>query len=40
MKETEINRIAWGKLSQDHFERFDRELKTEPKSSILWLKIS
>jgi SAM-dependent methyltransferase len=31
MKETEINRIAWGKLSQDHFERFDRELKSGTK---------
>ena len=27
MNETEANRLAWGKLSQDHFERFDRGLK-------------
>ncbi len=27
MHETEANRQAWGKLSKDHFERFDRGLK-------------
>ncbi|PKM66568.1 MAG: class I SAM-dependent methyltransferase [Firmicutes bacterium HGW-Firmicutes-19] len=26
MKETEINKLAWGKLSQDHFNRFLKEL--------------
>lgn len=25
MKETEINKLAWGKLSQDHFNRFQRD---------------
>jgi SAM-dependent methyltransferase len=27
MKETEINRIAWGKLAKEHFDRFNKELK-------------
>lgn len=31
MKETEANRIAWSKLSQDHFERFNRDFESGTK---------
>lgn len=31
MNETEINRIAWGKLSKEHFDRFTKDLKSGTK---------
>lgn len=31
MKETEANRLAWSKLSQDHFERFNRDFESGTK---------
>jgi SAM-dependent methyltransferase len=31
MKETEANRLAWSKLSLEHFERFDRDFKNGTK---------
>jgi SAM-dependent methyltransferase len=27
MKETEMNRLAWGKLSKEHFDRFNKDFK-------------